>query len=326
MGFLKSESVFDTIRPISCISKFFGIFPFTITKNNQNYDISTKFPDLLFVLMQLSIITFLEAMNLSSNLFVVSDTSEITNVGMHATITSALFLIFVIILVNFLFKKNIVKMLLSLHEIDHSMKNMNVEEDFCGQKRNSLLFLICDSIFAFIGLSSVTYLFLFQLETPPSAIIICSMLLLVIIYSTFFLNYLLFVHSVWARFKCMNNYLETFINKTDSNKFYLNVNKFAVIHDKLNDVVGCINFHYSVWILLSTGCCFVFTVLNVFSAIRVFFNYDYETFILSTIYIIITVLYMSRIGYVIAFGSNTTLEVRKFVKCTREDFVKCLVI
>lgn len=310
MSFFKSESIFDTIRPISSVSRLLGFFPFTITKNNQNYDISTKFTDLLFVLLQLALITFFAAMNLSSNLFVVSDASEITNVGIHAVITAALFLIFMIVVINFLFKKNIAKMLLSLHEIDHSMKEMDVEDDFCGHTKSCIFFLIGDFIYTCLGLISVNYLFIFQLNTPPSYILLSSLLFLVITYFIFFYNYLLFVRCVWVRFKCMNKCLETFINRTDCNKFYLNINKFAVIHDKLNDVVGFINFHYSVWILLSTGCCFVFTVLNVFSAIRVFFNYEYYTFISSTIYMIFTILYLSRILYVVAFGSNTTLEVR----------------
>lgn len=312
MSFLKSESIFDVIRPVSCLSRAFGIFPFTITKNSLNYDISTKFTDLLLVLIQLSLITFFAVANLSSNLFVVSDASEITNVGMHAVITAALFLIFLIVIVNFLYKKNIAKMIKSLHEIDDSMKDLSVEEDFCDHIKKCYFFLIGDTIFQFLVLSSVSYLFIFQLQTPPSYILICSLLFLVIIYSIFFLNYLLFVHCVWARFKCMNKYLETLINRTDSNKFYLNINKFAVLHDKLNDVVGYINFHYSIWILLSTGCCFVFTVLNVFSSIRVFFNYEYYTFILATIYMILTVMYLSRVLYVVAFGSSTTLEVRCF--------------
>lgn len=310
MSFLKSESIFDVIRPISYLSRAFGIFPLTITKTSHNYNISTKFTDLLLVFIQLAVIIFFAAMNLSSNLFIDADASEIINVGMRAVIIAALFLIFGIIVVNFIYKKHLVKMLKSLHEIDESMKGMSVEEDFCDHTKKSIFFLIADTIFIFLVLGSVSYLFIFQLQTPPSSILICSLLLLVIIYSIYFLNYLLFVYCVCTRFKCMNKYLETFINRIDNNKFYLNINKFAVIHDKLNDVVGYINFHYSLWILLSTGCCFVFTVLNVFSFIRVLFNYEYDTFILSTIYMILTIMYLSRIIYIVIFGSNTTLEVR----------------
>lgn len=309
MSFIKSESIFDTIRPVSCLSRIFGIFPFTITKNKQKFDISTKFTDLLFVVIQLSLITFFIAMNLISNVFVDSNASEITNIGMHAIITAALILIFLIVFVNFLFKKNIAKMLVSLNEIDEAMQDINIEEDFSGATIKRLWFLIADSIYCFSTLGAVVYLFMYELNTPPNYRIICSLSLLVITYSVFFVNYLLFVHCVWVRFICLNKCLETFIGKKDTNKLNLNITKFAMIHDKLNDIVGYINFHYSLWILFSTGCCFVFTVLNVFSAIRVFFNYEYYSFILTTIYMILTFYYLCRTVYVIAFGSNTTLEV-----------------
>lgn len=305
MSLIHSENFFDTIKPIYYLSRAMGLFPLTVKKSKNKLIVVTKFVDILMIIIQIIIVSWIVAMNLSQNVFAVQSNSDISNVGMHAIMTFSLIASIIMILINFLFKGTISKILVSLNDIDNLLNVLNVEVNYKKIIRKTYLFLIVfGSIFLIVYVPTL-YLLIFHTKINVGFIFISNLLEICFIYTAFFFVYMVFVNSVGMRFLYINQHLKK-SKSTNSNKII----KIAIVHHQLNDVIELINFHFSCWIMMSVGLCLVFTILNVFAATRAYSNYEHYSFIMSTFYLLMTAYFLILTLSIIIVSSKTTREVR----------------
>lgn len=298
-------NIFDSIKPLYYFSRIFAQCPYTISKNGH---LETKLIDILILVANAILFGVLLWFNLSANLYELKNVEDISSIGIQISLTIGLIFSFVLGLANFLFTKNARLILTSLHEIDLDMKTIQIKVNNERIYKKCWYFILT----VFVGLGSITngsatYFLFFAINTE-SYIPFLSLYIVNVSFSLFFINFTFYVHSIWVRFHYLNKGLNNqFL--LQKNKF-VKINKFAVIHDKLNDVVEIINFHYSIGIMVGCGCTFFFSVINIFSAIRVTFHYDYNSFVLTIVYTLLTSYYGVYVFYIIFIASKTTREVR----------------
>lgn len=305
MSLLHSENFFDTIKPIYYLTRAMGLFPFTIEKSKNKLIVVTKFFDILTIIIQIIIVSYIVAMNISQNVFEVQSNSDISNVGIHAIMTFSLSASIIMILINFIFKETISKILVSLNDVDNSLSDLNVEVNYKKIIRRTYLFLIVfGTVFLSIYVPTI-YLLIYHSKVNAGFVFIANLLEVCFIYTAFFFVYMVFVNSIWMRFLYINKHLEKTVFR-DSKEII----KIAIIHDQLNDVIENVNFHFSCWMMMAFGLCLGFTILNVFAAIRTYSNYEYYSFVMSTVYLLVTSFFLILTLSVIIASSNTTREVR----------------
>lgn len=297
-------NIFDSIKPIYYISRIFGQYPYTISKNGH---LETKLIDILILAANAFIYGILLWFNLSANLYELKNFDDISFIGMQMSLTIGLIFSFVLCLANFLFTKNARLILTSLHEIDLDLKTIQIEVDHERITKRCWYFILI----VFVSLGAITngisiYILCFITNTESKLLL--TFFIINVTFSLMVLNFIFYVHAIWVRFHYLNEGLNNqfLLHK---NKF-MKINKFAVIHDKLNDVVEIINFHYSIGIMVGCGCTFFFTVINIFAAISVTFDYDYNSFFLTIVYMLLTFYYLFYVLCIIFFASKTTREVR----------------
>lgn len=305
MSLKNSENFFDTIKPIYYISRAMGLFPFTVEKSNNKLIVKTTFFDVLTILIQIIFVSYIIAMNISQNVFEEQSNSDISNVGMHAIMTFTLIVSIFLILINFAFKGTISKIIVRMTTIDNSLNASNVEVNHKKIIRATYIFLIIVGMIFISFYIPTIYLLIFESKVNAGFIFISNLLEICFIYTAFLLVYIALVNSVWMRFLYINKNLKKSIPR-NSNE----INKIARVHDQLNDVIELINFHFACWMMLSFGICLGFTILNIYSTIRIIFNYEYYGFILATVYLLITFYFLIITLIVLTISSNTTREVR----------------
>lgn len=313
MKFFKSENVFDSIKPLYYLSRLFAQCPYTISKNGV---LETKSIDILILVCNTFLFGILLWFNLSVNFCEIKNFEDLPTMGIQMSVTVGLTYIFLLSIGNFFFTKNAKLILTSLDEIDSDMKTIQIEINH-GRINKICWYFIITVLF---GLGTITngsaiYFMTFETNTVSYTLFL-SLYIINIMFSLQFTNYFFYVHAIWVRFFYLNKGLKNNQFLLQKNKFG-KINTFALIHDKLNDFVEIINFHYSVGIMVGCGCTFFFSVINIFTAIRVIFHYDYNSFILTIVYMLLTSYYAVYIFGVIYIGSKTTREVRiKFTSKT----------
>lgn len=306
MKFFKSENVFDSIKPLYYLSRVFAQCPYTISKNNV---LKTTLIDIFLLFCNTFIFGILLWYNLTGNIYEIKNFEDLSKIGIQIGTTIGLIYIFLLCIVDFIFTKNAKLILTSLHEIDRDLKTIQIEVNH--GRINKICWAFILTIFVCLGTFTnglAIYFLSFETKTVTYSLFI-SLFIVNIIFSIHFLNFLFYVHAIWLRFHYLNKGLINNQFLLEKNKF-AKINTFAIIHDKLNDVVEIINFHYSVGIMVGFANTFFFAVINTFSAIRVILNYDYNSFVLTIVYTLLTSYYTVYVISVIFIASKATREVR----------------
>lgn len=244
--------IFDAVRPLHILSRLCVVTPFSMKKDKGQWITKVSIYDVLLMLIMSTWIT------ISNVLFIVNrkkmfrfagvNISEVVEVTI--TITFAIFhaSILLIILFTFVARHSIIKCLNIIVNVDKELESHGITIDHKKHKKFIMTCIV--SLESFIVFTIVASLYSSK-EFSSFALngyILCSTIVSVHFTLILYLQFILIMWTIKARYRKVNRFLcESFTIKyyNDSAKLN-NLNKAAKLHDMLVNACECVNAGYGI--------------------------------------------------------------------------------
>ncbi|EJY57724.1 AAEL007935-PH, partial [Aedes aegypti] len=337
-------NVYDSIRPVTHLLKWFGLWSNgwrTEAKCQWKAWYTWLYVTLFMVLNVYTAFAtiHIQQFNNVHNSLIIGRSVYCFSTTMFATAMYS-------ILCTCYTKKKIETLLKNLHEVDSALFNMKTQLDH--QRHHFQLVLGLVGIFTVTIALTVFSYEIYATTVPWFRYTVTSILTFIVTLGYFTINMVVattITSMLLVRLRALNATFRMYFPTTPSCGGFLSstshtetvicnekeqlavLKQIKILHDKLNDVVELVNYCFSVQITFCVGLCFVIGVVCSFGLFRAFI-YRNELFYMGVLNFVWYMYYLFFVLFFIAVGSKITREgkrigvlVHKAINCASSSAV-----
>lgn len=245
----RAVNIYGVISPIHSCSKVIGLTSFSIRKDNhQNYEGFVSFYNVLCIIIATTWSFFVVAKYVFAAEMWEMNREYLSTFLEGCTTIVVSSDIVISIFVNwwlFLMRDKLIAILDLIREIDEGLMKLNVPVDHAKHRKLSIIYLTAlktSNVLAVLTLYCASRL---GNVFKTSVLLICADYYSTEFFTTLYSQFILFMLMVKIRYQHINDYLLSNLRQRKGLKI-TDVNKVAMLHNKLVDLVEQLSFCYAV--------------------------------------------------------------------------------